>query len=262
MRRKIAKRVLVAVFAGLLVGCGASSKHGSTTASSASEHAGSAIDRVVESEVRKHLEILNPGVKLKAPSCEERGPVPSMGEDALAFLCTFDGETAHAELWAELPMDHEEPVQPLDLTAERELAARGEVAGLNDGHSEADNRSAEEDIRHAEETSSQQTTSEAPATTSSVTACGVLKYSGAHWSLGEQWRITDSATPCPEALRVIREDFSGNGTNHPGADNAESYTTVNGWRCFGPETGSIDCTRGTQRITGSELRGTGGGSGE
>ena len=107
------------------------------------------------------------------------------------------------------------------------------------------------------------TEEEAPSATSTTshsestpsTACGVLKYRNAHWSLGERWRITDSATPCSEAMQVIRDDFSGKGIKHVGSDNADTYTLIDGWQCGGPETGGIGCTRGTQHITGSELRG-------
>ncbi len=196
-----------------------------------------------------------------------------MGPDAVAFLCLVhadNSEVAKPELWASLPMDEETKVELLDETAERELAARGELAGLNDGHSEADNRSAESDIRHAGEVSqeapSQPTSPEASASTSGESTnaidCGVLTYRSAHWSLGERWRITDSATSCSEAMQVIRDDFGGKGITHSGNDNAENYMTVNGWRCFGPETGSIGCARGTQHITGSELRSAGGSEGE
>lgn len=87
-----------------------------------------------------------------------------------------------------------------------------------------------------------------------TTACGVLRYHGAHWSLGERWRITDSEPRCAEARRIIRDDFSGKGTYHGGKDVAESYWMVGGWRCIGPETRLVSCTRDTQRIAGYELR--------
>lgn len=141
----------VAVVGLLLAGCGGSTHRGSTVTESPTA------DTTVGQEVKKHIEALNPSehVGIRSVSCEERGPVPSMGRDAVAYLCSIhseDGETTKPQLWAYLPMDEEEPVQTLDTTAERELASRGESAGLNDGHSEADNRGAEEDIRKAEET--------------------------------------------------------------------------------------------------------------
>lgn len=113
-------------------------------------------DEAVGAEVKRHIEVLNPtqDVGIRSISCEERGPVPSMGTNAAAFLCSIhpnNGEATKPQLWAYLPQDEENHVELLDETAERELAARGEVAGLNDGHSEADNRSAEQDIHHAEE---------------------------------------------------------------------------------------------------------------
>jgi hypothetical protein len=102
----------------------------------------------------------------------------------------------------------------------------------------------------------------APSESTTTAACGALTYRSPHWSLGERWRVTNNGTSCSEAIRIIRDDFSGKASIHVGSDNAETYMTVNGWRCFGPETGSIDCTRGAQHITGSELRRTGGSGGE
>jgi hypothetical protein len=141
----------VAVVDLLLAGCGGSAHRGSTGAENPTA------DTTVGEEVKKHIEALNPSehVGIKSVSCEERGPVPSMGRDAVAYLCSIhaeNDETTKPQLWAHLPMDEEEPVQTLDTTAERELASRGESVGLNDGHSEADNRGAEEDIKKAEET--------------------------------------------------------------------------------------------------------------
>ena len=148
--RTIVAAAALATAALALAGCGASSKHSST--STAAVFSGSRTERIVESEIVQHIKALNHGEGyIKTLSCKRRGSVPSMGEGAVAFLCTFDGETAHADLWAWLPKDQEEPVMPLDLTAEQELAARGEYAGLKDGHSEEDNRSAEEDVRNVEE---------------------------------------------------------------------------------------------------------------
>jgi hypothetical protein len=262
-----ATRCLPAVLACILMtGCG-DAAHNATVAASKPTTAQS-----VGAEVRRHVEALNPNqdVGIRSVSCEERGAVPSMGANAVAFLCSVhasDGEATTPHLWAYLPQDEENHVELLDETAERELAARGDVAGLNDGHSEADNRSAEEDIRHAEETVTQQTSAPAtpPVTTNEsaqVTNCGVLSYDAAHWSLGTRWRVTDSVTPCSEAMQVIRDDFSGKGIKHVGSDNAETYTVIDGWQCGGPETGGIGCTRGTQHITGSELRGTSGNEGK
>lgn len=133
-----------------MAGCGSAHTNSTKTASS-----GSAIDNTVGEQVKQHLEALNRGgAGIRSVSCIQRGPVPSMGTDAVAFLCSIhanNGEVAKPELWASLPMDEENKVELLDETAERELAARGEAAGLNDGHSESANKSAEEDIHHAEE---------------------------------------------------------------------------------------------------------------
>lgn len=265
----MARCVLVVLGGLLLAGCGGGGRKATVAANAAT------VDQTVGAEVTRHIEALNPSenVGIRSVSCEQRGPVPSMGTNAVAFLCSIhatNGEATKPQLWAYLPSDNENHVELLDETAERELASHGELAGLNDGHSEADNRSAESDIQHAgeasQEASSQQASPEASASTSSestnATDCGVLTYRSMHWSLGERWRITDSATSCSEATRVIRDDFGGKGVNHSGNDNAESYTTVSGWRCFGPETGSIGCTRGRQHIIGSELRPEGGNEGE
>jgi hypothetical protein len=243
----------------MLAGCGGAA-HDATVAAKAP-----GTDEAVGAKVKRHLEDLNPhqNAGIRSVSCEERGPVPSMGTNAVAFLCTIDannGEATKPQLWAYLPQDKENHVELLDETAERELAARGEVPGLNDGHSEADNRSAEEDIHHAEEEVTQQSSAQAtpPAVTTKATQgtnCGVLSYHSERWTLGERWTITDSGTSCPEAMQIIRDDFSRKGIKHVGSDNAETYTVINGWRCGGPETGGIGCTRGTQHITGSELRG-------
>jgi hypothetical protein len=149
----IAKMILrIGAFALLtcMAGCGSAHTNSTKTASS-----GSAIDNTVGEQVKQHLEALNRGgAGIRSVSCIQRGPVPSMGTDAVAFLCSIhanNGEVAKPELWASLPMDEENKVELLDETAERELAARGEAAGLNDGHSESANKSAEEDIHHAEE---------------------------------------------------------------------------------------------------------------
>ena len=261
----MARGVLVVLGSLLLAGCGGGGRKAKVAVKAAT------VDQTVGAEVTRHIEALNPSenVGIRSISCEQRGPVPSMGISAVAFLCSIhatNGEATKPQLWAYLPSDNENHVELLDETAERELASHGELAGLNDGHSEADNRSAESDIRHAgeasQETSSQQTSPSTSSESTNASDCGVLTYRSAHWSLGERWRITDSATSCSEATRVIRDDFGGKGINHSGNDNAESYTTVNGWRCFGPETGSIGCARGTQHIAGSELRPAGGNEGE
>jgi hypothetical protein len=265
-RDAVMARCALVVLGGLLLtSCGGGGRKATVAVKAAT----------VGAEVKRHIEALNPSenVGISSVSCEQRGPVPSMGTNAVAFLCSIhatNGEATKPQLWAYLPSDNENHVELLDETAERELASRGELAGLNDGHSEADNRSAESDIRHAgevsQEASSQQTSPEASVSTSgesmNATDCGVLTYRSAYWSLGERWRITDSATLCSEAMQVIRDDFGGEGINHSGNDNAESYKTVNGWRCFGPETGSIGCTRGTQHISGSELRSASGTEGK
>jgi hypothetical protein len=137
----------------LLSGCGGShqASHDGSAQSGPAKSPAERVAYIVGQEVKQHLEALNHyKAGITTVSCKKRDSVPSMGTNAVAFLCTFDNEPAHAELWAELPMDHEEPVQPLDLTAEQELAAHGEYAGVKDGQSEANNKSAEEDIRHAE----------------------------------------------------------------------------------------------------------------
>ena len=133
----------------LMAGCG--SAHTSSTKTAT---AGSAVDGTVGEEIKTHVEALNHGTAgIQSVTCAERGPVPSMGTDAVAFLCSIradNGEVTKPELWASLPMDEENKVELLDLTAERELAARGDIAGLNDGRSEPANKAAEEDIKHAE----------------------------------------------------------------------------------------------------------------
>lgn len=121
---------------------------------------------------------------------------------------------------------------------------------------EVNGQPVEGDAKVSTETASTTGQQEASTATSPENpSCGVLTYHSEHWTLGERWAITDSGTSCPEAMQIIRDDFGGKGHTHTGSDNAESYTMVNGWRCFGPETGSIGCTSGTQHITGSELRG-------
>lgn len=163
--------LLVGALGVLLAGCG-SMPDGDSTRSNAARSSESGIVRIVGEEVKQHIENLNHGqADIRSVACKERGPVPSMGRNAVAFLCTFDGETDHAELWAELPMDHEEPVMLLDVAAEQELAARGEYAGLKDGGSEASNKAAEEDIHHSEkEVQGELNDKAAPSTTSSEDA--------------------------------------------------------------------------------------------
>lgn len=214
MQHKITGFLLVGAVGFLLTGCGGVHGNDSTHNNAATSEPDTA--RIVEEEVKQHIEALNHDkAGIKTVSCRERGPVPSMGTEAVAFLCTFDGETAKAELWAKLPMDQEEPVMPLDLTAERELAARGEVSGLNDGHSEADNRSAEEDIHHAEEEVSQEgsastttgptsSSTSGPARNSSEVSgkCAVEEGVQSFISFPEIADLTASGTSCQTANAV------------------------------------------------------------
>jgi hypothetical protein len=251
-RRALIPVVVMSVGGLLLAGCGSAHTNPTKTASS-----GSAIDNTVGEQVKKHLEGLNHGgAGIKSVSCIQRGPVPSMGTDAVAFLCSIqadNGEVAKPELWASLPMDEENKVELLDETAERELAARGEVAGLNDDHSESANKSAEEDIKKSEETvreTSQSpaaktsptpttgaTTSATTAPTSTTTAgqvsqCEVEQSVQAFYSFPNIKYLTASHTTCQTANGVAMEMKVAGSTQRPSPRGPFSLSIADGEQRF------------------------------
>jgi hypothetical protein len=234
-RRALIPVVVMSVGGFLLAGCGSAHTNSTKTASS-----GSAIDNTVGEQVKQHLEALNHGnAGIKSVSCKQRGLVPSMGAEATAFLCSItanNGEVAKPELWASLPLDEENKVELLDETAERELAARGEVAGLNDGHSESANKSAEEDIKKSEETvretsqspaakaSPTPTTGETTPTTAGPTStttagqmsqCAVEQSVQAFYSFPNIKYLTASHTSCQTANGVAMEMKVAGSTQRP-----------------------------------------------
>jgi hypothetical protein len=71
-----------------------------------------------------------------------------------------------------------------------------------------------------------------------VEKCGTLEGpSGAQLTV-----TTEDHVGCPEALGVFRDLFAGKGDRHQGTDEADSYTTVDGWSC-GSGAGGFGCRR-------------------
>ena len=54
--------------------------------------------------------------------------------------------------------------------------------------------------------------------------------------------------PCTTAVAVMSLLYSGKGVFHRGTDYITSYTTVNGWRCQGPQEESAYCEQGAKTI--------------
>ncbi len=251
--RDILATRLLAVLLGcfLLSGCGGTAHDATGAAKTPSR------DEAVGAEVKRHIEALNPtqDVGIRSISCEERGPVPSMGTNAAAFLCSIyanNGKATKPQLWAYLPQDEENHVELLDETAERELAARGEVAGLNDGHSEADNRSAEQDIHHAEEevngsadttTKRERRVAPPPTTVSTTPQASVPSEQGCGSFLAVGHRFTQVRAAgeftCPTVRRflLLLMDQSGHHYRALPDDGVE----IGGYACHAA-TGLADCT--------------------
>ena len=61
-----------------------------------------------------------------------------------------------------------------------------------------------------------------------------------------QGQVTVQQSPgvsCSTAIVVMKTLFGGGGIHHVGTSQANSYTDVDGWRCFGPQTRSATCSR-------------------
>jgi hypothetical protein len=75
--------------------------------------------------------------------------------------------------------------------------------------------------------------------------CGTVQGPGARFAV-----TTDDGVGCPEARGVFLDLFTGKGEHHQGADEAETYTDVDGWIC-GSGAGGYGCRRSGAAIDAS-----------
>lgn len=83
----------------------------------------------------------------------------------------------------------------------------------------------------------------------STKACGTLTGFYGKAKIRVQGNIS-----CATARRVFRDYFAGKGRKHQGSNHANSYTTVDGWKC-GTATGTSGCSRGAAFIQARYSRG-------